>query len=355
MHKSFTNHTSFVIIYRLVCSNHTSLTTQFALQAKADNKCKQSRAEQAHGYLSDLSKLFTTSSNTHRDRMLEEQKSGLITSTTAPEQIDKYARECAMVDTCNAMLFNPPAYEAAEYFNDQMIAAADQRGETFTKEHGDMRCYKGATAAKSRASNTGINHGKLLHLYDTPSQQSNNPGRIVVTGTTSTGSCASRQKNVTDEICQMRAPNPPNMTRPRSTLALASSSVAVSGGAGAATAGATTASASSSAAAAGGAADASTQHTMFEYSEEDPTNITPQLSLTPPDVVELREAVEEEKMFGTDNDSTRRKKLNQLSTNLHMKELPKQTKTGLAILEKRNITSQSEKINLLLNQIQLED
>ncbi len=74
MHQSFTNHTSFVVIYHLVCSNHTSMTTQFALQAKADNKCKQSRAEQAHGYLSSLSKQITSSANTHRDRMLRSRR-----------------------------------------------------------------------------------------------------------------------------------------------------------------------------------------------------------------------------------------------------------------------------------------
>lgn len=82
-----------------------------------------------------------------------------------------------MIDTCNAMLFNPPSYKAVEYFNDQMIAAADQRGETFTKAYGNMRSYNGAAATKSRTGNTGINHGfSFLHLYETPSHQSNNPG-----------------------------------------------------------------------------------------------------------------------------------------------------------------------------------
>jgi hypothetical protein len=83
----------------------------------------------------------------------------------APEQIEKYSRECGMIDTCNAMLFNPPSYKAVEHFNDQMIAAADQRGETFTKAYGDMRSYNREAAAKSRMGNTGINHGSsFLHL-----------------------------------------------------------------------------------------------------------------------------------------------------------------------------------------------
>ena len=81
-------------------------------------------------------------------------------------------------------------------------------------------------------------------------------------------------------------------------------------------------------------------------------NIAVPESLTPPDVVDLREAVEEEMMFGDLSDSARTKKLQILSDDLHKKELSKQTKTKLAILKKRNVTT-AQKMDLLLKQITL--
>jgi hypothetical protein len=71
---------------------------------------------------------------------------------------------------------------------------------------------------------------------------------------------------------------------------------------------------------------------------------------SPPDVVELREAVVEEMMFRVLSDTARMKNLHTLSDDLPEKELSKQIKTKLAILKKRNITT-SVKIDLLLNQI----
>jgi hypothetical protein len=62
--------------------------------------------------------------------------------------------------------------------------------------------------------------------------------------------------------------------------------------------------------------------------------------------------VVEEMMFGDLSDTARMKKLHILSDDLHEKELSKQTKTKLAILKKRNVTT-SVKIDLLLNQIML--
>ena len=92
----------------------------------------------------------------------------------------------------------------------------------------------------------------------------------------------------------------------------------------------------------------------FQYNANVPRNIALPQSLTPPDVVELREAVEEEMLFGDRSDTAWNKKLQILSDDLHTKELAKQTKTKITLLRKKNITP-AEKMDLLLNQIQLDN
>ena len=90
--------------------------------------------------------------------MLEEQKQGHINHSTPKEHIARYASQCGMVEACNAMLNNPPSHEVFEHINQQMLYAADERGDTFTNGYGDMRSYKQqASAAKQRADNTGSN------------------------------------------------------------------------------------------------------------------------------------------------------------------------------------------------------
>lgn len=248
--------------------------------------------------------------------MQEEQKQGRIDSGTSLYHLQQHAARTGMDEACNSMLFNPPSYEVVEHFNSKIIAAADQRGETFTEKHGCMRGFNGASAAKARARNTGIEHGAMMDLYES-----------AISGT----SLNHRRGNGTTS-CDGFGSGSPLCRHEDSTTSVGVASAANDDSANA-------------------DADA-----MFEYCEDGPSdNATIQEALTPDDVNELRLAVEEATMFGDQNDTIRRKKLHQLSLNLHMKELPKQTQSGLAVLERKNITDPTEKINLLLNQIQLDD
>lgn len=259
---------------------------------------KQTRAEAAHGYLSGISSYFKSSATTHQERMLEEQKQGHIDPSMDKEHIERYASQCGMIDACNAMLNNPPSYEVFDHFNQQMLDAADERGDTFTKGYGDMRSYNRAGAAKARADNTGIKHAAFVNLYNKPSSRATIQHHISTTSNKSSvaSSFDSRPDNASSDK----------------------------------------------------------YNAMFQYNANVPRNIALPQSLTPPDVVELREAVEGEMLFGDRSDTARNKKLQILSDDLHMKELAKQTKTKLTVLRKKNITP-VEKIDLLLNQIQLDN
>lgn len=271
----------------------------FKQRALNESYKKQTRAEAAHGYLSGISSYFKSSTTTHQDRMLEEQQQGHIDPSTDKDHIERYASQCGMVDACNAMLNNPPSYEVFDHFNQQMLDAADERGDTFTKGYGDMRSYNRAGAAKARANNTGIKHAAFVNLYDKPSSRANIQHHISTTSNKSSvaSSFDSRRDNATSS---------------------------------------------------------DKYNAMFQYNANVPRNSALPQSLTPPDVVELHEAVEEELLFGDRSDTARNKKLQMLSDDLHTKELAKQTKTKLTVLRKKNITP-AEKMDLLLNQIQLDD
>jgi hypothetical protein len=283
-----------------------------------ESKEKQTRVEAAHDYLSGISSYFKSSTATHQARKLEEQKQGKIDHSTPKEHIERYSSQCGMVDACNAMMNNPPSYEVFEHFNEQMLLAADKRGDTFTKGYGDMRCYKQqAIAAKQRANNTGIDHASFLHLYARPSSTTNDQQPVIIASNNNkpraAGSFDSRPHNAVFL--------PPHRPKDPAT------------------------------------ASAGTNNAMFYYDNEAddvPLNIAAPQSLTPPDVVELREAVEAEIIFGDSSDTARQKKLQLLSDDLHKEELSKQTKTKLAVLKKRNLAT-VQKMNLLLNQITLDD
>lgn len=278
---------------RISSRNHEAKTLAFDLRAKNESQQKKSGAEAAHIYMSGLKNYFESSTSTHLKRTMKEQKRGHIDASTKKEHIEKYASDCGMIDMCNSMLRNPPPYEAFEHFNSEMNAAADPRGDTYTKAYDDMRCYGGAKNAKARASNTGIEHGKFLHLYpQTPSQNPSNRHPTVTSDTSS--------------LCE--------------DYAVASNAV------------------------------------VFEQSNDDiMMEAASSESLTPPDLAELRETVVGEMMFGDETDTVRNKKLQILSDELHLEEVPKQTMTKLAVLKKNNITSPKKKVDLLLKQIKLVD
>ena len=281
-----------------------------------ENKEKQTRAEAAHGYLSGISSYFKLSTATHQAQMLEGQKQGKMDHLTPKEHIERRASQCGMVDACNAMLNNPPSYEVFEHLNQQMLYAADERGDTFTNGYGDMRCYKQqVTAAKQRANNTGIEHASFLHLYARPSSTTTNRQPFIAASNNNTPSVVGSCHHNAVQL-------PPHSSKDTSTATAAGANIA-----------------------------------MFHYDNaagNTSLNIAVPQLLTPPDVVELREAVEEEMLFGDSYDTARQKKLQILSDDLHQKELSKQTKTKLAVLKKRNVAT-AQKMDLLLNQITLDN